>query len=111
MVLDKATDESLQEYEVNITRNWRKGTSCYMVPESLTASSLAVIWKVENIPNELYCLAKGISIESVGVTYFLLDFQEEIGKPMEGLLKWIKSLLILKIPNPSRMTNDTKSIF
>ena len=33
MVFDRATDESLQENEVNLIGNWRKGIPCYTVPK------------------------------------------------------------------------------
>lgn len=40
--------------------NWREGDLCYVVTESLAILSLAVMWKIKNIPNELGDLAGDI---------------------------------------------------
>lgn len=57
MDLDKVAGKDIQEREVNVIRNWRKG----IVAESARPS---VMLKVENIPSELDHLAKGICSQS-----------------------------------------------
>lgn len=53
MDLDKVVGKDIQEREVNVIRNWRKG----IVVESVR---LLVMLKVENIFSELDYLVKGI---------------------------------------------------
>ena len=45
----EAMDEASEE---NITRRWVQGNLCYTVSESLSTLLPAVMWKVENVPNE-----------------------------------------------------------
>lgn len=54
----------MQENDENITGNWRKGISCYIVPESLATRSFRVLQKVEKIPNESGDVAKEILVRA-----------------------------------------------
>lgn len=46
--------------EENIIGSWVQGNLCYVAPESLTTLLPIVMWKVENVPNELGDLVKAV---------------------------------------------------
>lgn len=62
MVLDKAAAEDIQESDLDVIGNWKKGDACYIVVESTTwTPSVMLQVLTENIPDELDDLAKDIS--------------------------------------------------
>lgn len=68
---EDAVDKNSPESEENVTGNWRKGDLCYMVADSLATLLLAVIWKVENVSNELVDLDKEIANQRNATCFFL----------------------------------------
>lgn len=61
----------LKESEKKPFENWRKGSPCYVVAESLAIPRPAVMWKVENVPKEREDLAKENSrLSAGGTTWF-----------------------------------------
>lgn len=58
--------------EEQVIRNWRKGSLCCKVAESLAKFCSCVLWKIEFLNNEIGYLAKKISKQSI--TGVALDF-------------------------------------
>lgn len=56
--LRMAASKGLQE---NHTRNRKRESLCYVVAKNLAVLVPAIMWKVENVPNELGDLVKEIS--------------------------------------------------
>ena len=55
---EEAASKGLQE---NHTRNRKRESLCYVVAKNLAVLVPAIMWKVENVPNELGDLVKEIS--------------------------------------------------
>ena len=72
MVFDKTVGEDLQENEVNVTGNWKKGDPCYVVTEKCSNPVTFNNLEINELSNKLNGLVKGISKQNGEVAFLFL---------------------------------------
>ena len=92
MVFDRTVGEDLQENEVNVTGNWRRGDPCYVVTEKCSNPVTFNNLEINELSNKLSGLVKGIFKQNGEVAFqFLIPayskMQEYRDLPEGELLK------------------------
>ena len=72
MVFDKTVGEDLQENEVNVTGNWRKGDPCYVVTEKCSNPVTFNNLEITELSNKVNGLVKRISKQNGEVAFLFL---------------------------------------
>lgn len=102
---EETTGEGLKENEQNQIRNWKRQSPYYAVAKKRAILSSAVIWEVENVPNELE-----ISKQYCFFHFFPPVAYRKIVRQIEGRTSEQKEpgLAVFEDSQPLQMPRDTK---